>query len=75
MSDEKLFLAKHELVFKQAFAANFLSAWVAQHYDEYCSAEKHETLERPPVEDADTLARHAWAHWVSAVGLGEPSDD
>lgn len=42
--------------FKQNFITTFLATWVANNYDDYCSRDKHELLENPPIEDAEYLA-------------------
>ena len=56
--------------FKRHFAVNFLAAWAAENYDACCMMDKHETLKKPPVEDAQYLAECAWSHWCETM-LGQ----
>lgn len=47
--------------FREQFIAAFLGAWCAKHYEDYCARDMHDSLRRPPVEDAAHLADEAWA--------------
>jgi hypothetical protein len=49
--------------FKDQFIVTFLATWVANNYDDACSAGQHSRLNSPPVEDAIYLASHAWEEY------------
>lgn len=54
--------------FRSQFICQFLATWCATHYDEFCLYGKQESLERPPVEDAEFLAEAAWKE-MERVGI------
>ena len=56
-----------ELEFRRQFAIQFLASWTAVHYTEYCARGMQETLETPPVEDAEYLSKKAWQHWCAIL--------
>jgi len=56
-----------EKEFKANFVSTFLATWVANHYDRACAEGRHDTLEKPPVEDAEFLADKAWRHYEEIV--------
>ena len=64
---QNLFGMGDEREFKRQFAVQFLASWVATHYTEYCARGMQETLETPPVEDAEYLAQKAWEQWCSII--------
>ncbi len=61
----KTVLSVSEQEFKTQFIIKFLASWCANNYQTACSSGNHEWLEKPPVEDADFLAKKAWDHWNS----------
>lgn len=58
--------------FIDAYVVQFLAAWTAQHYEDYCSRGLHNELESPPIEDAIFLAEKAWERLVQFPGFGIP---
>jgi len=42
--------------FINTFVTTFIATWCANHYDEACAKEKHQTLYHPPIEDAKDIA-------------------
>lgn len=60
--------------FKRQFAVQFLASWSAVHYMDYCARGMQESLEKPPVEDAEYLAQKAWDHWC-AILPGKTPDE
>ena len=67
VASHALFGMGDEREFKRQFAVQFLASWAATHYTEYCARGMQETLETPPVEDAEYLAQKAWEQWCSII--------
>lgn len=50
-----------ETRFKETFIANFISTWMANNYQDYCSLGKPDMLVKDaPIEDAECLAQSLW---------------
>jgi len=46
--------------FIEQYVTTFLATWTAKEYDSACANGQQKRLQKPPVEDAIYLARHAW---------------
>ena len=49
--------------FKQAIAASFIGAWLANNYRDACLNGNQRMLSHPPVSDAKFLAKQAVIEW------------
>lgn len=65
--DSKTIVPPPATQFKTAFISQFLASYVAVHFDNRCSRGLQETLERPPVEDAEYLAEKVWEHYCKTI--------
>ena len=72
IASHTLFGMEDEREFKRQFAVQFLASWAAVHYTEYCARGMQETLETPPVEDAEYLAQKAWKQWCAILLPNNP---
>lgn len=73
VASHALFDMGDEMAFRRQFAVQFLASWAAMHYTEYCAKGMQETLETPPVEDAEYLAQKAWEQWCSIILPNDPA--
>lgn len=48
--------------FIRDYATQFIAAWTAARYDDYCGRGWHDKLGQPPWEDALFTAGEAWTH-------------
>ena len=46
--------------FIEQFITTFCATYMAQHYDDTCMRGWTDENNKPPVEDAESLAEHAW---------------
>ncbi len=53
--------------FIRDYATQFVAAWTARHYEDYCARDMHSALGRPPWEDAFFCAAEAWDHLQSII--------
>lgn len=53
--------------FIDQYVVTFFATWAANRYDHACSCGQHETLEKPPVEDAIYLAEAVWEHYTGQI--------
>lgn len=50
--------------FIENFITTFCATYMAQHYDEFCTRGWTDRNRKPPVEDAESLAKDAWQELV-----------
>ncbi len=62
-----LFSESDEIEFKRQFAIQWLAAIEAVNYQDNCYRGWKD--HKPPVEDAESLANHAWEEWKETIGV------
>jgi hypothetical protein len=63
LSPVPLFGLDDEMEFRRMFAVQFLAAYCATHFHEFCQSGRHDNLDLPPIEDAEYLSGTVWRNW------------